>query len=314
VFVHGRFQSPILWDITVVTTYVLISLILYLLPLIPDMGILARSQTLPKWMQKLYTLLSFNWRGTPQQYELLHRGIRIMSILIIPVAMAIHTVTSWLFASTLRVGWDSTIFGPYFISGAFVAGTGCLAIAMYFFQRNYKLHHYITDAHFDKLGKLMVLVSLVYFYFNINEFLVPAYKMKLGDAIHLKALFTGHYAPMFWSVQILGLVLPIVLLLFGPMRKPRPLMLIGLLVVLGSWFKRYIIVVPTMEHPHLPVQNVPHHFMVYQPTLIEVSVTLASFILVLMIVSVLAKVFPVIPIWETAHEKGIHNPEQLINH
>jgi Ni/Fe-hydrogenase subunit HybB-like protein len=311
VFIYGRIQSPILWDVTVVTTYVLISMLLYLLPLIPDMAILQRNPTLPKWLRNIYGILSINWKGTPAQYDILHRAIKIMAILIVPVALAIHTVTSWLFASTSRIGWDSTIFGPYFVSGAFVSGIACLVIAMYFFRKNYKLHDYITEDHFNKIGKIMVLVSLVYLYFNINEFLVPAYKLKSDDAVHLHALFAGKHALLFWSVQIFGLVIPIILLLFKKIRTSGPMLIISIFVVLGSWFKRYLIVIPTQEHPFLPIQNVPENFIIYKPTLIESAITLGSFIMVLMIISVLAKVFPVIPIWETAHEKGVHEPEKL---
>jgi Ni/Fe-hydrogenase subunit HybB-like protein len=149
------------------------------------------------------------------------------------------------------------------------------------------------------VGKLLVLVSLVYLYFNINEYLVPAYKMKKYDALHITALFTGAHALMFWSVQIFGLVLPIILLVFNKMRKPLPLLIIASFVFIGGWFKRYIIVVPTMEHPFLPIQNVPLNFKVYTPTLTESLVTLAPFILVLLIITVLSKVIPVISIHET---------------
>ena len=311
VFVYGRIQSPILWDVTVVTTYVLISTILLYLPLIPDLKILARNPALPKWLQKIYELLSINWKGSVKQYELLHQAIKIMSILIVPVALSIHTVTSWLFASTLREGWNSTIFGPYFVTGAFVAGVGALAIAMYFFRKEYKLQDYITDDHFDKVGKLLVLVSLVYLYFNINEFLVPGYKESPNGHTHLQELLVGKHAVLFWFTQFIGLLLPIGLLIFKKFRKPTPMLIVGVLVVIGAWLKRYIIVIPTQEHPFLPIQNVPENFIIYKPTLIEISVTLASIILTIMIITVLAKLFPIIPIWETAHEKGIHEPEKL---
>ena len=130
-------------------------------------------------------------------------------VVIVPTAFAIHTVTSWLFASTLRVGWDSTIFGPYFLTGAFVAGSAAVVIAMYVFRSSYKLEKYITAFHFDKMGKLLVLTMLVYLYFNINEYLVPAYKMKAADAKHLHELFVGSHAFLFWSVQLCGLIIPI---------------------------------------------------------------------------------------------------------
>ena len=303
-FIHGRLQSPILWDVTVVTTYVFISTLLLYLPLIPDLA-LCRNKLgqMPPFFVKIYDILSLSWVDSPAQAAIIKKSVRTLMVLIIPVAMAIHTVTSWLFASTLRVGWDSTIFGPYFISGAFVAGCGVLIVVMYFIRSSYRLERYITEDHFDKMGKLLVLVSLVYLYFNINEYLVPAYKMKKDDGEHFHTLFFGAHAFMFWSVQLLGLVLPIILLLFKPMRKPFPIMVVAVFVAVASWFKRLLIVVPTMEHPFLPIQNVPQNFKVYSPTVIETCVTLGSLLMVAIIITLLAKFFPVLPIWEMTHEE-----------
>ncbi|HEX2936903.1 MAG TPA: NrfD/PsrC family molybdoenzyme membrane anchor subunit [Bacteroidales bacterium] len=312
VFVFGRFQSPILWDITVVTTYVAISVLLYFLPLIPDLAICKeRIKKAPPLLQKTYHILSMNWIGSAEQAAIMRRAVRILLILIVPVALSIHTVTSWLFAVTTRPGWDSTIFGPYFVTGAFVAGTAAVIIAMYFFRKNYKLHEYLEDLHFDKMGKLLVLVSLVYLYFNVNEFLVPAYKLKRADVGHLHELFVGHHALMFWFAQLTGLIIPIILLLFKPFRKPLPITIISAFVVVASWFKRYLIVVPTMEHPYLPIQHVPHHFMHYSPTLIETGITVASFLLVLIIITILSKSFPVLPIYEMTE---LHSEEEYDDH
>jgi len=118
-------------------------------------------------------------------------------------------------------------------------------------------------------------------------------------------LFKGNYSGMFWLVQITGLVLPIVLLLFRYFRRPLPIAVISLVVMISSWFKRYIIVIPTLEHPFLPVQNVPEHFQNYSPTSTEIMITIFSFVSALIIISLLAKLFPVITIWEYAEEQGI---------
>lgn len=303
VFIHGRIQSPILWDVTVVTIYVLISALFLYIPLIPDLKICHdKLDKLPPFARNIYKVLSLNWTGSPEQEKIVKQLTRAIAIFIIPVALAIHTVTSWLFASTSRIGWDSSIFGPYFVTGAFVSGSAAVIIAMYFYRKNYKLEDYITLSHFDKMGKLLVLVSLVYLYFNLNEYMVPAYKMKKFDAIHLQSLFAGTHALMFWSVQIFGLILPIILLVFNRMRKPLPMLIIASFVLVGAWFKRYIIVVPTMEHPFLPIQNVPLNFKVYSPTLIETLVTIAPFILVLLIITILSKVIPIVSIHETIEE------------
>jgi molybdopterin-containing oxidoreductase family membrane subunit len=129
--------------------------------------------------------------------------------------------------------------------------------------------------------------------------------MKLADGIHLNELFKGNFSGMFWLVQITGLLLPIVLLLFSYFRKPLPIAIISLAVMISAWFKRYIIVIPTLEHPFLPIQNVPEHFQHYSPTSIEIMITLFSFFAALIIISVLAKLFPVITIWEYAEDQGI---------
>jgi Ni/Fe-hydrogenase subunit HybB-like protein len=158
VFLHGRFASPILWDITVITTYLTISLLLVWLPLIPDMAMLKNKMTdIPKWKYNLYNILSLGWEGTEKQYIKLKRNMRILMILIIPVALAIHTVTSWLFAATLRPGWDTTIFGPYFVTGAFVAGSAAVVMLMYIYRKRFNLKEYLTDYHFDQMGKVVVL-------------------------------------------------------------------------------------------------------------------------------------------------------------
>ncbi len=310
VFIHGRLQSPITWDVTVVMTYVTISILLYLLPLIPDMPFLKKTMTdAPKWKQKIYSILSFGWVGSPEQYKIIKRSIKVLAVLIIPVALAIHTVTSWLFAMTPRIGWDSTIFGPYYVTGAFVAGGAAVMIAMYVFSRTYNLKEYITDFHFDKMGKLLVLLMLVYLYFNINEYIVPGYKMKQGDDIHILNLFVGHNAKLFWSVQICGMILPLILFLFKRMRKPLPAMIISIAIVIGAFFKRYIITVPTLEHPAFPADNVPAEYLIYWPNWVEWSITMMAIAGAILIVTILAKLFPIMPIWEVAHEEGITNEE-----
>lgn len=303
VFMYGRVQSPIVWDIAVVVTYVTISLLLLYLPLIPDLKIgNDNPKGLPGLQRKIYKLLSMGWANTPEQFKLVKKYMRILAVLIIPVALAIHTVTSWLFAMTLRAGWDSPIFGPYFVSGAFVAGSAAVIIAMFFYRNSFKLQDYLTEKSFDHMSKLLVLVSLVYVYFNINEIIVPAYKLKGGEAEHLRSMLFGHDSLMFWMVQLGGLILPFTLLLIPAMRKPLPATVLSVIILVGAWFKRFLIVVPVQLHPYFPIQNVPKEFMEYTPTTPEIAVTVASFILVLIIITVLSKLFPVIPIWEMKEE------------
>ncbi len=314
IFLHGRLQSPIIWDVLVISTYLVISLMLLFYPLLPDFAIMKKYyQNNPK-LSKLYGKLSLNWVGNQQQVKIYNKSIATLSVLIIPVAFGIHTVTAWLFATTYRPGWDSSNFGPYFIAGAFVAGSGAVVVVMSVLRKVYHLEAYITDLHFDKMGKLLVLLCLIYLYFNVNEYLVPAYKTTTEEADHLADLFIGDYAIMFWGAIIGGLVIPILVLLFKKGRKPIPLLIVGILVVVGAWWKRYIIVTPTLLRPFLPIQGVPKSWHSYFPTALEWTITFGTLASALLIMTVLFRYLPIIPIHETAEEKGIvetHNSESL---
>jgi len=305
-FIHARLQSPITWDVIIIPTYIVISLLLLYFPLLPDLAILNKyfKEKSPK-LSKRYGFLSLNWSGSKAQKILQEKSIKIIAIMIIPVGILLQTIDAWLFSTTYRIGWDSTNFAPYFISGAFVAGVGALITVIYIVRRVKKLESYITDSHFDKLGKLLVLACLIYLYFNINEYLIPTFTAKKGELIHLDTLFTGHYATLFWLVTIGGLVVPILVLLFKKGRKPLPMFFIGLIVVIGSWWKRYVIVTPTLLHPFLPIQGVPESWRHYFPSLHEWLITVATLAMALLIITLLVRYLPVIPIQRTADEQEL---------
>ena len=306
-FIHGRLQSPIIWDVIVITTYLFISLLLLYFPLLPDLKIMIRfKEKNGKWLQKLYVFLGSFWKDKPAQFKITDKAIHILSITIIPVAFAIHTVTSWLFATTYRPGWDSTNFGAYFISGAFLVGAGGVLIAMYVFRAHYKLEKYITNDHFDKMGKVVVLLALIYLYFNINEFLVPAFKMKKSEEEHLMGLFTGEFSPIFWFAISASMLVPILILVFKKGRRPKWAFTAGILVVVGSWFKRYLIVTPTLLHPFLPMHDVPKNYMHYFPTWEEWAIAGGSLAGALLVITFFARIFPIIPIHETITEIDSH--------
>jgi len=307
-FTHGRLQSPIIWDVIVITTYLFVSLLLLYFPLLPDLKIMIGfKERNGKWLQKLYEFLGSFWKNKPEQFKITEKAINILSITIIPVAFAIHTVTSWLFATTYRPGWDSTNFGAYFISGAFLVGAGGVLIAMYVFRTHYRLEKYITDDHFNKMGKVVVLLALIYLYFNINEFLVPAFKMKKSEEEHLMGLFTGEFSPIFWFAISTSMLIPILILITKAGRKPKAAFVAGILVVVGSWFKRYLIVTPTLLHPFLPMHDVPTSYTHYFPTWEEWAIAGGSLAGALLVITFFARIFPIIPIHETIIETEHEN-------
>lgn len=305
VLIHGRIQSPIIWDVIIISTYLTISILLLYISLIPDLAVCRDKLTnLTGWKKWFYRVFAVNWQGTAEQYKILHRITYALSVMVIPVAFAIHTVTSWLFSTTWRPGWDSTNLGPYFVSGALMAGAAVIIVAMFFIRNTYNLKEYLTDKIFDNMGKLLVLLSLVYLYFNINEYLGPAFKMVGVEGEHIIELFFGSYAPMYWIVQIFGLILPIVVLVFAWGRRPLPMLIVSVLVLFGAWVKRFLIVIPSLQHPYLPIQDVDESYLHYIPTWEEWAITFASFAGCLLIIMFLIRLLPVIPIWEMKKENS----------
>lgn len=309
--IHARFQSPITWDVIIIPTYLVAIFFLLYFPLLPDLAILKKlySKDNPR-LSKWYGKLSLNWTGSVAQKAIQQKSIKIIAILVLPLGLILQTIDAWLFSSTYRIGWNSTNFGPYFISGAFVAGVATLVVTIYMVRKVKGLEEYITDYHFDKMGKFLALACLIYLYFNANEYLMPAYASTVNEEIHLDTLFTGHYSTIFWFVTIGGLVIPVIILMFKKGRSPAVMFWVGMLVVLASWWKRYIIVTPTLLHPYLPIQGVPESWRDYFPSMHEWLITGSNLATALLILTLLVRYLPVVAIQRTMDESELENNAQ----
>ena len=311
-FIYGRLLSPLVWDITSITTYLTGSLIFLYLPLIPDMALLRDSlgKEASAVKRKFYTVLAVGWRNSPEQKQLLEKGIRIMTILIIPIAVSVHTVVSFVFAMTLRPGWNSTIFGPYFVIGAIFSGIAAILIVMAIFRKLFHLEEFITERHFRNLSYLLLTLLLLYAYFTLAEYWTLAYKVEMGDKELLAQLMLGKSAFWFWSFIIGGLVVPAFLILFKKIRTIPRIVIASVLITVVMWIKRFMIVLSTLQIPLMPFE-----FGLYKPTWVEISITLAALAGFALLVALFAKVFPIIPVWEVSrqHEqKSILEGEQKI--
>ncbi|MFA6261471.1 MAG: NrfD/PsrC family molybdoenzyme membrane anchor subunit [Bacteroidia bacterium] len=305
--IYGRIQSPITWDVIIVVTYIVASALLFFMSAVPCMKICSdRLEGIPRFQKWLYKTLSFGWKETPEQVKILKKGVLFLAIIIIPTAIAIQTVDAWLFATTLRAEWDSTNFGTYFISGALVLAAAAMIVAIYVCRKAYRFEKYLTEKHFDYMGKMLVFLSWCYMYTNINEYLIPSYKMSGLHANHLLNLFTQDSAPMYWLVAVFGIFVPALFPIMPSMRKPLPLLVIALLTVAAAWFKRYLIVIPGLLHPYLPIQDVPESWTHYTPSMIEMTIVGATFAGLLLIITLLSKFVPIISIWEVSEGEGFN--------
>ncbi len=297
--IYGRFQSPLLWDIISITSYLLGSLIYLYLPLIPDFALmrdkLGRSASTLRL--KVYTLLAIGWKNTPEQKHRLEKAIGIMAVTIIPIAISVHTVVSYVFSMTLRPGWDSTVFGIYFVIGAIFSGIASILIVMAIFRKFFHFEEYITERHFRNLGYLLLTTLLIYFYLTLGEYLTVGFKLEEEEKHLLTLLMVGKNAVWFWLFIVGGLVIPGVLLFIrrGPVI-PR-IIIASILINVTMWIKRFIIIIPTLQVPLMPFE-----FGSYTPTWVEWSITAGAFAAFVLIFAVFAKLVPLISIWEVAAE------------
>jgi Ni/Fe-hydrogenase subunit HybB-like protein len=221
----------------------------------------------------------------------------------------VHTVVSWIMAMTLRHGWDTTIFGPYFVVGAIFSGIAGIITVMWIFRRVYRLHEYITEKHFIYLGYLLLTLGLLYAYFTIAEYVTIGYKLKGSYGPLLDELMLGQYAFPFWLFVIGGLVVPMALIALPRTRTIKWIVIASVLVNIGMWAKRFVIVVPTLG---LPVM--PYEWGVYQATWVEYAITAGSVALFALLFTLFARVFPIVSVWEIeeameAPAMARHGPE-----
>lgn len=298
VFIFARIQSPLSWDFLAIGTYFVGSVIFLYLPLIPDIAVcrdrLSHVSRVRRW---IYGILSLDWKGSEFEKQALEKAIRIMTILIIPIAISVHTVVSWDFAMNLRTGWNSTIFGPYFVGGALFSGVATVVLVMAVLTKFYHLEGYITRKHFDNMRKLLLTLNIIVIYLTINEFLVPGYKFMQTSGLEgqwMTALIWGRYAPLFWFQIVGGLIAPAFLLAVPKTRTVMGICLAALLVDIAMWVERFNIVVPSLSVPQLD-----YPWGAYLPTWVEISITAAAFAGFALIYLVFTKIFPIVSVWET---------------
>ncbi|HSC71013.1 MAG TPA: NrfD/PsrC family molybdoenzyme membrane anchor subunit [Candidatus Methylomirabilis sp.] len=303
---YGRYQSPLLWDATSISAYLTASIVYLYLPMIPDIAIL-RDRLAKRKL--LYTVLALGWTGSERQQRVLNRAIAIMAVMVIPIAVSVHTVVSFVFSMTLQPMWHSTIFGPYFVVGAIFSGIAALIVAMIAFRRAYGLQGYLKPIHFRYLGQLLLVMSLLWFYFTFAEYLTGYYGSEPEEMKVFWAKFSGPFWPLFWGMALTNFVIPVLTLARLGRHTVGKVLIASLSVLVGMWLERFIIVVPTLSNPRLPFGE-----GIYGPTWVEWGEMAGSFALFALFYLLFTKLFPVISIWEIreGREVGLREVEERL--
>ena len=291
VLTHPNFSSPLLWDVTSISVYLTLSTIYLYLPLIPDIAILRDRLPKRRWF---YGPLALGWTGSERQRQLLDRAISIMAIVVIPVAVSVHTVVSWVFAMTVQPMWHSTIFGPYFVVGAIFSGIAAIIIAMAVIRKVYRLEGYLKIIHFNNLGLLLLVMTLLWFYFTFAEFLTTYYGAEPAHMSIFLSKVSGDFAPYFWTMFVTCFVIPFALLANGRTRRTIwGCVVASISVQIGMWLERFLIVVPSLSHPRLPMEAPTYH-----PSWVEWSLLAGFVAMFILLYAVFTKLFPIVSIWE----------------
>ncbi|MGB5463650.1 MAG: NrfD/PsrC family molybdoenzyme membrane anchor subunit, partial [Aureibaculum sp.] len=275
-FIYPRIQSPITWDIIAIMTDLIGCFIYLYLTFIPDFAILRDNcENVPNWRKKLYKFLAIGYQDTPTQREKLHKITRTMSAMIIAMAIVAYSVLAWIFSLTVQPGWNSSIFAPYFIVAGLYSGVGVIIISMYLIRKYFKLDHYIRKIHFIGAGIILLVISLLFGYFTFSEYFSRWFSHKVHDINLLNTLFNKYFW-VFIFANYIGVLVPIVILFFKKFRTIKSITFAAVIGVVGLWFNRYLIVVPTLETPYLPIQDTRPEFMEYSATWIEWSLSFAG--------------------------------------
>jgi len=295
-FLYPRVQSPITWDIVAIMTD-LFGCFLYLyLTFIPDFAILRDNdvKNMPQWRKKLYTFLAIGYQDTPEQRRRLHKITGIMSTMIIAMAIVAYTVLAWIFSLTVQPGWNSTIFAPYFIIAGLYSGIGVIIIAMYLIRKYFKLDRYIRKAHFVGAGIILLVISLLFGYFTFSDYFSKWFSHKINDINLLDTLFSKYFWEFIFANYI-GVLVPIIIIFFRKLRSIKSITFAAVIAVLGLWLNRYLIVVPTLETPFLPIQDTRPEYIHYTATWIEWSLSFAGIAAFILFFILIMKLVPIVP-------------------
>ena len=286
-----NFRSPLVWDFFAITTYLTGSVLFLVLPMIPDFALVRDHTT--GLRGRIYGALALGWQGTPKQWHRLESAMSIMAIAIIPVAVSVHTIVSFDFSMAPVPMWHSTMFGPYFVAGAIFSGIAGLIIAMAALRKFLHIEAYLHPVHFQNLGKLLLMMSLLWGYFVFAERLTIWYGNGTAEIAVLRVTQKGSFAPLYWTMVVVNFVIQVSILSIKKLRTITGCVIASCGVLVGMWLERFLIVVPSLGHKYLP-----YSWGVYRPRPVEIMITISTFAAMTLLYVLFSKFVPIISIWE----------------
>ncbi len=311
---YGRIQSPITWDVIAISTDLVFCIAFLYFTHIRDFAKLRDYPNLntANWRKKMYKILALGYKGTADQKKYLHQAHDIMAAIIIPTAIIAYSLLSLLFSMSLRPGWHSTIFSPYFVVTAGYSGVALLIVVMWIYRKTQKLEDHITNLHFNYLGFALILLTFIYAYFCFSEYLTDWYNQT--ETLHLLLSKFSDFSQFGWLSLfhiVFAFIVPVIVLGFPWLRSINSVTLVSLFIVLALWVKRYLIVVPTLETPFIPIQDIRPEYVNYSASWVEWALSVSGIAVIILIFTVASKIAPIIPVSEVSDAHNLEKPKLL---
>jgi molybdopterin-containing oxidoreductase family membrane subunit len=290
-FLWPNFTSPLIWDVLAVSTYLTVSSMFFFIGLLPDIA--SARDAARGFRKKLYTVLSLGWQGSHKLWHHYGSAYLFFAALATPLVISVHSVVSWDFAMSIMPGWHSTIFAPYFVAGAIHSGLAMVITLLIPLRKIFRVEELITIRNLEAMAKTIILTGLIVGYAYATEFFVAWYSNNEYEYEIFRWRSYGSYAIEYWIMVIFNSVIPL-LFFFKKMRTNLiSLMIISIMINIGMWFERYVIIVTSLAHDFLS-----YSWGLYRPSIIEFGITLGSFGWFLLLFFIFAKLLPSVAITE----------------
>lgn len=267
-----NFKSPLVWDVVAVTTYLIVSTLFFYLGLLPDLAT-ARDNMPEGRRKRMYAFLSLGWTGRYNQWRHYARCYLALAALVTPLVISVHSIVSWDFAMSLVNGWHTTIFAPYFVAGAIHSGLAMVILLLIPLRKALRLERIITPYYFEQMALLMILMAAIIAYSYIIEHFIGWYS---GDIFERQFFsyraFGSVYSPLFWIMMVLNIGVPMTFFVKKLRTNLTYLLVAAILVNIGMWIERFVIIVGSLSHDYLPSS-----WGIYAPRTVEILVTGLSF-------------------------------------
>ncbi|NBO92433.1 MAG: hydrogenase [Planctomycetia bacterium] len=287
-----QWRSPLVWDVFAVSTYATVSLLFWFVGLVPDLATL-RDRATNKWTQTIFGLLAMGWRGSAIHWQRYEVAYGLLAALATPLVVSVHTVVSFDFAAGIVPGWHTTIFPPYFVAGAIYSGFAMVLTLAIPVRQVYNIKDFITTTHLDYMARIMLTTGLIVAYGYGIEAFMAWYSANKFEVAVMQNRFTGVIRWEYYMLILCNVLVPQLLWFKYVRTTPSVLFVISLIVNLGMWLERYVIVIGSLTR-----DNLPSSWGRYSGTIWDWGIYLGTIGLFLTLLLIFLRVLPMISIFE----------------